>query len=430
MTHEIDRFFELSPDLLCIAGTDGYFKLINPAFQRILGWMPPELLKRPYLEFVHPEDREATERGAERLASGMSTVTFRNRFRCADGGYRHLLWTAHPETGTGFLYAVAKDITDLIRTHRKFQLAVEASPVALLMIDAQGSIRMANKAAEELLDYEPGELVDKPVELLVPIRLLEAHAALREGFVGHPSARAMGASRDLTARRKDGSEIPVEIGLNPIDDDDGVQVLCSIVDLTARKQAEQRTRNLTEKLERANQRLTELAATDPLTGLRNRRALLEELEIHLQLARRHRRPISVVLVDIDHFKEHNDRFGHLAGDEVLQRVGDILRGTARSSDFVGRYGGDEFVIGLPETDRDGAVLLAERFRSAIAAQPWPPPGITLSLGASTISLTGTGESTDASGAIRLLLREADRALYHSKAAGRNRVTHSDTLQHT
>jgi diguanylate cyclase (GGDEF)-like protein/PAS domain S-box-containing protein len=298
------------------------------------------------------------------------------------------------------------------------------------MIDANGSIRMANKAAEKLFGFEAGELVGEPVERLVPMRLGEAHAAHRKQFVGHPSARPMGSGRELTARRKDGSEIPVEIGLNPIEDHDGVQVLCSVVNLTARKEVEQKTKDLAEELERANQRLTELAATDPLTGLRNRRALLEELEIHLQLARRHRRSISLILVDVDHFKEHNDCCGHLAGDEALRRVGEILCGTARSSDFVGRYGGDEFVICLPETDPAGAMLLAERFRSAIAEHPWPSRGITLSLGASTVSFTGNEGPTDASETTELLLREADRALYQSKAAGRNQATHSDSLRKT
>ena len=427
MTREIDRFFELSPDLLCIASTDGYFKLINPAFKRVLGWDPPELLKKPYVDFVHPEDKEATLREAERLAAGTPTVTFRTRFRRCDGGYRHLLWTAYPDVGTGFIYAVAKDITDLVRAQRKFQLAVESSPVALLMIDASGSIRMANRAAESLFGFAAGELIGEAVERLVPMSLTDTHAVHRERFAGQPSARPMGVGRELAARRKDGSEIPVEVGLNPIEDDDGVQVLCSVVDLTARKEVEQKTRDLAEELARANQRLSELAATDPLTGLRNRRALLEELEIHLQLARRHRRSISLILVDIDHFKEHNDRFGHLAGDDALRRVGEILCGTARSSDFVGRYGGDEFVICLPETDRDGAMLLAERFRAAIAERQWPPPGMTLSLGAATVSFKSGREPTDASATIERLLREADRALYQSKAAGRNRVTHSDSL---
>lgn len=427
MSHEIDRFFELSLDLLCIASTDGYFKLVNPAFGRVLGWSVPDLLGRPYLEFVHPDDRKATEYEAERLASGVPTVSFTNRFRCKDGSYRNLLWTAYPETETGFLYAVAKDITEFALAQQKFQLAVEASPAALLMIDSDGSIKMANKAAERLFGYDSGELISKPVEILVPMELGKKHVDSRRAFLGHPTTRPMGSGRELTARHKDGSEIPVEIGLNPIHDDQGIQVLCSVVDLTSRKKAERAILDLAEELERANRRLTELAATDPLTGLKNRRTLLEQLETHLQLAHRKKRPISVVIVDIDQFKKHNDLFGHLAGDELLRQVAGILKKTARRSDFVGRFGGDEFVLGLPETDKEGAINLSERILAAVVSHSWKEQPVTLSIGVTTLSFDDDDQEIDIKDAVERLLHDADSAMYLSKAAGRNRATHSEAI---
>jgi PAS domain S-box-containing protein len=109
--HEFQKFFELSLDLLCIAGTDGYFKRVNPAFERTLGWSTEQLLSRPFLDLVHPEDIEATEREIAKLATGVPTVSFVNRFRCVDGSYKSLIWNSHPEPD-GMLYAVAREITE------------------------------------------------------------------------------------------------------------------------------------------------------------------------------------------------------------------------------------------------------------------------------------------------------------------------------
>jgi len=104
---EFRRFFDVSMDLLCMAGTDGYFKRVNPAFRRELGWSEEELLGRPFFDFVHPDDIEATQEEVVSLAAGRPTVSFVNRYRCRDGSYKRLRWATYPDPDTGVLYAVA-----------------------------------------------------------------------------------------------------------------------------------------------------------------------------------------------------------------------------------------------------------------------------------------------------------------------------------
>jgi len=107
-----DRFFDLAVDLLCLAGVDGYFKVLNRAWSESLGYSDDELLSRPYLDFVHPDDRDATVAEASKLAAGFRTVHFRNRYRCKDGSYKWLAWTASPAMGEGIIYGAARDVTE------------------------------------------------------------------------------------------------------------------------------------------------------------------------------------------------------------------------------------------------------------------------------------------------------------------------------
>ena len=125
LLHQFQKFFDLSLDMLVIAGTDGYFKRVNPAWERTLGWSSDELLSRPFVEFVHPDDVESTLREIEKLSSGVPTVSFENRYRCADGSYKHLLWTSYPESETGLLYAVARDITEFKQAQDRLRAAGE-----------------------------------------------------------------------------------------------------------------------------------------------------------------------------------------------------------------------------------------------------------------------------------------------------------------
>jgi diguanylate cyclase (GGDEF)-like protein len=176
---------------------------------------------------------------------------------------------------------------------------------------------------------------------------------------------------------------------------------------------------LTRSLEEANRELEIQATSDPLTGLANRRAFEAALNRDLSRADRERTWLSVVAVDVDHFKKVNDTYGHAVGDLVLAAVGKALKATLRGGDLPARIGGEEFVAILPNTDQDGAVTTAERLRKIVAEQRVPVPGgmlgVTASFGVSALNGPGCG------GSGKQLQERADAALYAAKRNGRNRV---------
>jgi diguanylate cyclase (GGDEF)-like protein len=166
------------------------------------------------------------------------------------------------------------------------------------------------------------------------------------------------------------------------------------------------------------ERLEHLASHDALTGCLNRRALIEQLEREWERADRYDLVLTLLMVDLDHFKQVNDLRGHLAGDQVLQQIGDLLRREGRSVDTVGRYGGEEFVVILPETALHGAMIVAERARQRIQVHNFgtasEPISVTVSIGVASVpDERATSPET--------FLALADAALYRAKADGRNVV---------
>lgn len=170
------------------------------------------------------------------------------------------------------------------------------------------------------------------------------------------------------------------------------------------------------EMEAANRKLELLATIDPLTEAKNRRAWNEKLAEEWSRATRYGTPLSLVLLDVDKFKLYNDSFGHQAGDGVLRMVAQTAQNAIRVTDFLARYGGEEFALVLPNTDAEGALVLAERLRSAIEGAPWQERPVTASFGIAT--LDGDMKSSDD------LTRAADEALYGAKERGRNRVVHA------
>ena len=193
----------------------------------------------------------------------------------------------------------------------------------------------------------------------------------------------------------------------PYEDDNGNRLLAGIsVDVTEELQRK-------KELEAANLRLQELAVTDELTGLKNRRAFEERLRTEFTVAKRKERDLSVLMIDLDHFKMRNDRWGHSAGDDALREMGAILMSTMRVTDLAARYGGEEFVVLLPECNSANAVEAAKRIMQRVAATVWSHVPVTISVGVKTMD----AETEDA----EQLVDAADAALYEAKAAGRDRI---------
>jgi len=168
-------------------------------------------------------------------------------------------------------------------------------------------------------------------------------------------------------------------------------------------------------LEDARLKAENLARFDALTGVLSRRALLEALDAEVERAKRYGGALACLMLDLDHFKILNDTYGHQFGDKVLHRIAKVISEHCRTSDHLGRYGGEEFLIILPETRIDGAIMFAERVRLAVAETSLDrnEERITLSI--------GVAEWRNGDGSSRRLIAEADRALLEAKAAGRNHV---------
>jgi PAS domain S-box-containing protein len=256
---------ELSPAAVIMVDSSGEIVLVNAETQRLFGYAREEMVGQS-IELLVPERlrRPHTRMRAEFLrrpvarAMGMGRELFAVR---KDGSEFPVEVGLNPvQTTEGrFVLGTVLDITERKQAEERFRLAVEAAPSAMVMIDELGEIILVNAETERLFRYGRDELIGKSVEMLVPRRLRGRHPAFRASFANAPSARAMGVGRDLFAMRKDGTEFPVEIGLNPIRTSSGLLVLAAIVDITERKRAEQALEARRRELERSNEELERFA---------------------------------------------------------------------------------------------------------------------------------------------------------------------------
>ncbi len=255
---EVDRLFEATPDFLCIAGLDGYFKRVNPTFERLLGYTEEESLATPFVDLVHPDDIAATQREMEKLAQGAETISFANRYRCKDGTYRWLSWNSVPVLEEGLIYAVARDVTAwremeeaLRRSEERFRSIVETANDAIIVIDQNGIIEAFSRSAESIFGHSADEVLGRNVSILVPPPHHEDH----DRYVARHLAtgeRLLSPNRETTALRKNGEEFPIEITVSEVRVAGELRFTGVIRDISVRKQMEDELRQAKEAAENAS----------------------------------------------------------------------------------------------------------------------------------------------------------------------------------
>ncbi len=421
-----------STDQMIVATTlDGMFVSWNGGAERIYGFSAADVIGRN-ASFLSPSNPRFFAAVTERVLSGERVENVEVVRTRKDGEVIDVSLNFSPVFDPfGEVVAIAtmgRDITahkraeEALRTSQE-QLAAAQQAAKLgswAFMVATGQIKWSDELFR-ILGFDPA--------LGEPSLADYAARYHPDDLPGHKArlARAMqdgvGYTVDARLYTLQGDLRWMQITAKPIQDESGqvTQMIGTMLDITTRKLAEEKMRDYAvalefkqAELERSNEQLARLATQDGLTQLKNHRAFQERLSEEIERAQRYDSSLSMMLIDVDSFKQYNDSYGHPEGDKVLKKVAVMMQEAARHTDVVARYGGEEFVIVLPQTDAAGGAVVAERLRAAIAAAEWPNRPVTVSVGVCSMH----GHSMDQSA----LISSADEALYESKRGGRNRVT--------
>ncbi|WP_018872471.1 sensor domain-containing diguanylate cyclase [Thioalkalivibrio sp. ALJ16] len=379
---------------------------VNAGFERMTGYTREEALgQTPRMLQGPATSRAVLDRMRGALACGEcfdgEAINYRK-----DGSWYYVRWHISPvhsqedERRVTHFVSVQQDISEDRRRDDQLRLlstALEVSADPVLITDPEGTITYVNAAFEDQTGYSRNEAQGQNPRILKSGQqdaafYQELWATLKRGeaFRG-----------EFVNRRRDGSLMHMEQSISPVTNAEGeVTHYVSIgKDVTDRVRMEEEIRRL--------------AHTDWLTGLANRLSLGNTLESEMERSRRYGRPLSLIMFDIDHFKDFNDDYGHETGDEVLKRLAVTVREGLREADSLGRWGGEEFLVVVPETSGSGAEAMAEKLRKAVAAMETSCPiSVTASFGVTEMRPGDTPKS---------LTRRVDEAMYQAKEAGRNRV---------
>jgi two-component system, sporulation sensor kinase E len=239
---QFEGIFEASKDAIGYAALDGTILLVNRAFSELTGFSREELLRMNARDLIPEQHKQQRDHLVGQVLQTGEPVEYEIEYLRKNGSQVPVSITLSAVKGDNGepsgLTAIVRDLTERKQVGQQFRLVVESSPHGMLMVDENGTILLVNRQIEQLFGYDRAELIGQPVELLVPQRMRSHHAGDRREFIAHSESRPMGKGRDLFGLRKDGTEFPLEIGLNPIQRLDGMNVLASVVDISERKQAE------------------------------------------------------------------------------------------------------------------------------------------------------------------------------------------------
>lgn len=315
-------------------------------------------------------------------------------------------------TPSGGIVGVRLDVSDLVYEQQRLaasqahlQALIGAAQNGVLTLDDGGHVLDINPFCEQLFGFSAAELLGSHIELMFGAGLSGPRLV--------PSA-LVGTQCEVPARHRDGQELTLQLSMAEVKTETTHRYVCIITDISERKRQEVRLRQ-------ANELLARQSTTDGLTGVGNRRLFDHTLQLEWQRSARSGKPLAMLLVDIDHFKQYNDHYGHVAGDDCLRRVAMLLRSCAgRGGEPVCRYGGEEFALLLVDTDLAGAQVVAQRcldsLRLAAIEHAGSPQRGVVSLSIGVAVRTG-----DPSVPPQTLTEAADTALYQAKAGGRARM---------
>jgi diguanylate cyclase (GGDEF)-like protein/PAS domain S-box-containing protein len=404
---------------------------INQAYARAFHVSLEDAFLRSPREWLTPvqaaqqeaQDREVLETGRPVLQTiSDQTTTGDMRF------WRVFRFPLLADDGSQLVAGWVIDMTrDLLAAERLSAMEQQVNRLRVLedaldgiaQLDHEGKIQYANYRLGRILDLSPGDMIGKTLRDLAfdedAVLLQAACSRLQE--VGRAETECRFSSQNGT----------VTAWIKLIRDPGSESLYLFMQDTTLQREFQdqlERSMSLLHEaqvqlaarqadLEAANERLAVLAITDGLTGLVNHKQFHEEIHKAIAHAKRYGNAFSILMLDIDFFKQYNDGFGHPAGDEAIRMFADLLKQQVRATDIVARYGGEEFGVLLAMADQEAARLLAERIREAVEQAPWPLQPITTSVGLATFGKDGETSQE--------VLEAADRALYEAKRAGRNRV---------
>jgi diguanylate cyclase (GGDEF)-like protein/PAS domain S-box-containing protein len=288
---------------------------------------------------------------------------------------------------------------DLRENEDKFRTIAQTAVDAIILADVNGNIIFWNEGALRIFGYTEEEIAGKPLTILMPEEYRDAHQKGLQHIKSRGESKYIGSTTEMHALRKNGDVFPIELSVSMWKSGEDYYYSGILRDITKRKNMESK--------------LKTLAATDTLTQVFNRTKYYEIMKREMEGTKRYDHPLSIIMLDIDHFKKVNDIYGHAAGDYVLRTLTQIVRDNLRKTDYLVRWGGEEFIIIAPDTDLKKAKILAERNRKASEKYKYEHIGkVTVSFGV-TQFMKDDNEDT--------VIKRADDALYEAKRKGRNRV---------